>query len=176
MRFRNTATEEWCTWQCLGPETYGRMDVDYEELIRSVTATGKRMGDPALYEVADCFVTNGFVDGSSGFDPMRAVWTEANFSAPKELFVDRLDIIAQNYRWPEYAGASEDIDRQLIEIRSALTPELDDEFDYYAPDIRSLWRPAPQSQPSLTPTGADAQPARTLVVYMTDASSANYRR
>ncbi|WP_328811370.1 McrB family protein [Rhodococcus sp. NBC_00294] len=286
------------------------------------------MGDPALYEVADRFVRDGFVGGTSFFDPNRAVWTETNFSALKELFVDRPDISAQNYlskmrlqmdgasddqillmaelhllyllpshsvgparrrqivetilkmeedpfaigaefdqafevahirpgtfwstrrdlhigylvragatlfeeypsvddrrdlfadpwmlkdflhsvpvnsataqrelllhlvhplvfepiskmadkalivgRWPEYAADSEDIDRQLIEIRSALTPDLGDEFDYYAPDIRPLWRHAPKSQPSLTSTDADAQPDRTLVVYMTDASSANY--
>lgn len=293
-----------------------------------MTATGKRTGDPALYDVADRFVTNGFVDGTSFFDPVRTIWTGANFMALKKLFVDRPDISAQNYlskirlqmdgatddqillmaelhllyllpshsvgparrreivetilkmaedpfvlgaefdqafevahirpgtfwstrrdlhigylvrtgvtlfgeyhsvddrrdlfadpwmlkdllqsvpvnsaaaqrelllhlvhpsvfepiskmadksliiaRWPEYAGDSEDIDRQLIKIRANLTPELGDDFDYYAPDVRPLWRPTTKTQPSVTSTDAESMPARTLVVYMTDASSANY--
>ncbi|MBY6682324.1 AAA family ATPase [Rhodococcus sp. BP-316] len=85
--------------------------------------------------------------------------------ADKELIVTR---------WPELAGNSDDIDRQLIEIRTQLTPDLGDDFDYYSPEIRPLWHPAPKTLPPAAGTDAKSQPARTLVVYMTDASSANY--
>lgn len=58
--------------------------------------------------------------------------------------------------YPEYAGESSDIDRQMLAIREAKTKEFGQDFSWYAPQVRSTWDNKQMKVPQHTRSPSDA--------------------